>query len=389
MGQGEGKGVKFLAHSDMEGRRDAVQLMGNGDYLYVGHMWSGGTSIIDVSDPKNSKIAAYIPSPNKNSWNTNIQVADDLLIVADELVLFGGNTDASWTSALKFYDVSDPRNPRLLTTIPNSGRGPHRMWYTGGKYAFLTTIPEGEGFERCILSVFDVSNPVKPIEVSRWWLQGQGPGETPLWEPGAVCWCHGCVVADNYAYCGWWDAGMIILDVSDASKPKFVSRLDYSPPFGGSTHTCVPLPKRDLVIIADESIADNCEEGQKMIWVVDVRDKTNPIPISLFPIPEGNFRQPGARFGPHNLHENRPGAFQSDTIIFNAYFRAGLRIFDITNQYRPEEIGYYMPLDPEVMMDPRPGKAKAPSSQDVYVDKNGIIYLTDYNCGLSILEFQG
>ena len=126
-----------------------------------------------------------------------------------------------------------------------------------------------------------------------------------------------------------------------------------------------------------------------MIWTVDVREETNPIPISLFPIPKGDFCEPGARFGPHNLHENRPGSFQSDTIIFNAYFKAGLRIFDITDPYWPEEIGSYLPPDPEVMMDPRPGKAKRPSSQDVYVDKNGIIYLTDYNCGLYILEFTG
>ena len=387
MNVGEGKKVKFVAHCDMEGRRDAVQLLAYGKYLYVGHLWSGGVDVIDISDPKNPKVVTYIPAPNNNTWNTNIQVADDLLLVADELVLFGGDFNKPWSSALKIYDVSNPLKPCELSRYPMSGRGPHRMWYVGGKYAFVPAIPEG--FERCIFTIFDVSNPEKPEEVSRWWLQGQRGGEAPLWEEGALCWFHGCVVAEDYAYCGWWDAGMIILDVSDVSKPKFVSRLDYSPPFGGATHTCLPLPSRQLVIVADEAIKDNCEEGQKMIWVVDVREKTNAVPVALLPVPKGDFCEPGARFGPHNLHENRPGSFQSDTLIFNAYFRAGLRIFDITDPYRPEEVGYYLPPDPEVMMDPRPGKAKAPSSQDVYVDKNGIIYLTDYNCGLYILEFTG
>src|SRR3712207_8494074 len=115
---------------------------------------------------------------------------------------------------------------------------------------------------------------------------------------------------------------MVILDISALSSPKMVSRLDYSPPFGGATHTTLPLPGRQLVVIADESLNDNCQEGEKRIWVVDVRAEENPVIVSLCPVPEGNFCEPGSRFGPHNLHENRPGTFQSEDLIFNAYFRA-------------------------------------------------------------------
>ena len=31
--------------------------------------------------------------------------------------------------------------------------------------------------------------------------------------------------------------GMAILDISDVSKPKTISRLDWSPPYGGYAHT--------------------------------------------------------------------------------------------------------------------------------------------------------
>ena len=387
MSVGEGKNVKFVAYCDMEGRRDGIQVVAHDNYLYVGHLWSQGVDIIDISDPKNPKVVAYIPAPNANTWNINIQVADDLLLIADEFKLWGGDRSQPWASGLRIFDISNPSKPHELSFYPTPGTGVHRMWYTGGKYAYLPTTVEG--FPQRIFTVFDVSDPGRPEEISRWWLPGMGPGETPTWEEGANCWFHGCIVSGGRAYCGWWDAGMIILDISDVSQPKFVSRLDYSPPFGGATHTCLPLPDRKLVIIAEESLVDNCEEIQKMIWTVDVREETNPIPVSLFPIPKGNFCEPGSRFGPHNLHENSPGSFQSDTLIFDAYFRAGLRIFNITDPYRPEEVGYYLPPNPEVLMDPRPGKTKSPSSQDVYVDKNGIMYLTDYNCGLYILEFTG
>ena len=62
MTPGEAKNVKFIGYSDMEGRKDAVQVVGYGNYLYVGHLWSGGVDIINVSDPKNPKMVSYIPS---------------------------------------------------------------------------------------------------------------------------------------------------------------------------------------------------------------------------------------------------------------------------------------------------------------------------------------
>lgn len=409
---GEGKKVEFLARCDMHGRRDGIQVVGNDKFLYVGHLWSGGVDIIDVSDPKNPKVAAFIPAPNDNTWNINVQVADDLLLIADEYKAIGGDRNQPWTAGLRIFDVSNPRQPHELSFTPSAGSGPHRMWYAGGRYAHVPFQPEGYTWP--IYVIFDVSDPRRPQEVSRWWLPGmwQAGGEKPedaLSQPyslncfrnqkpamvdpltfkGEWDWFHGAVIEGDRAYCGWWDAGMIILNISDIAVPKLVSQLDFSPPFAGATHTCLPLPNRNLVVVAEEPLCDNCAEPQKMIWMVDVREEKDPLPVAIFPTPEVDYGEPGTRIGPHNLHEKRPGSFQSDRIIFNAHFNAGLRIYDTANPYRPEEIGYYLPPDPEVMMDPRPGKARRPSSQDVYVDVNGVVYLTDYNCGLYILEYTG
>jgi hypothetical protein len=40
-------------------------------------------------------------------------------------------------------------------------------------------------------------------------------------------------------------------------------------------------------------------------------------------------------------------------------------------------------------MDHRPDRARVIQSADVYVDAAGLIYSTDYNAGLSIMEFGG
>ncbi len=67
-----------------------------------------------------------------------------------------------------------------------------------------------------------------------------------------------------------------------------------------------------------------------------------------------------------------------------------MRIFDIRNPFRPEEIGYFVPPPPARSMDPRPGTSKAIlHTCDVYVQPNGLVYITDFNAGLYVLEWNG
>ena len=51
-------------------------------------------------------------------------------------------------------------------------------------------------------------------------------------------------------------------------------------------------------------------------------------------------------FGPHNLHENRPGSLRSEDTIFATYNNAGVRVFDIRDAFAPKEIAYWVPPTP-------------------------------------------
>jgi hypothetical protein len=64
-------------------------------------------------------------------------------------------------------------------------------------------------------------------------------------------------------------------------------------------------------------------------------------------------------------------------------------VFDIRNQYAPTEVGAWVPPAPARMADHRPNRARVIQSADVFVDAAGLIYSTDYNAGLLILEYQG
>jgi len=183
---------------------------------------------------------------------------------------------------------------------------------------------------------------------------------------------------------------MVVLDVADRASPKLIVHKNWSPPFGGGTHNCLPLPDRELLVVLDEAVLDHEEDGLKVIWVFDNRTPINPVSISALPTPaDADYKAKGGHFGPHNVHENRPGSFVSSTLIFATYQNAGVRVFDISDQFVPNEVGALVPPQPRTLADTRPNRARVIQSTDVFVNAGGLIYATDYNAGLYILEFNG
>ncbi|MCM2474987.1 hypothetical protein HGO38_16020 [Rhizobium sp. CG5] len=405
------RNMKLIGHSDIGGRGDGLQLMVHRGHAYVAHPWSQGFSIVDVRDPKAPKTVNYVAAP-ANTWNIHLQTHDDLLLVINALDLFAdvetfvdekvyytqsvGETVAArkreraWTAGMTVYDISSPASPRKIGQLDVDGIGFHRLWYVGGRYAYASALLDG--FTDYIFVTIDLSDPTKPEIVGRWWLPGmnKAAGEEPAWGTGRRFALHHVLVHGDTAYACWRDGGLTLLDIKDHSAPKLIKHHNWSPPYGGGTHSPLPLPGRDLLVVADEAVLDNEEDGRKHTWIFDIRVPENPISISTLPIPsEANYAAKGGHFGPHNLHENRPGSFVSETLIFATWQNAGIRAFDISDPYHPVETGALVPADPVTMTDRRPGRPKVIQSADVFVDKNGLIYATDYNAGLEIIEYGG
>jgi hypothetical protein len=66
-----------------------------------------------------------------------------------------------------------------------------------------------------------------------------------------------------------------------------------------------------------------------------------------------------------------------------------VRVYDIKNPFAPRETAYFVPPNPERMYDPRPNRPQVIQSCDCFVDKEGVMYVTDSNAGLYILQFEG
>lgn len=71
-----------------------------------------------------------------------------------------------------------------------------------------------------------------------------------------------------------------------------------------------------------------------------------------------------------------------------AYFNAGLRVFDISDERSPMEVGYFVPPDPLERRGPLPASGLATSSEDVLVDSRGNIFLSDKNHGVYVLRYH-
>ena len=407
------RNMRLVGHCDQGGRPDGVQIMVHRGYAYIGHMFSKGFSVIDVRDPKNPRAVNYLAAP-PGTWNIHLQAHDDLLLVvnakdmfaaaefADERAYYRGQLGSvvgtaqataarrDWTAGLAVYDISRPAAPRRIGFMPVDGGGIHRIWYVGGRWAYVSALLDG--FTDYIFMTVDMADPAKPRAAGRYWIPGMNlaAGETPAWPAASRCGLHHAIVNGDTAYAAWRDAGMVVLDIADRENPKLIVHRNWCPPFGGGTHNCLPLPDRQLLVVLDEAVLDHQEDGLKLIWIFDNRVPANPVSISTFPTPaEADYAAKGGHFGPHNLHENRPGSFVSSELIFTTYQNAGVRVFDIRDQYRPSEVGAWVPPAPARMMDHRPKRDRVIQSADVFVDSGGMIYSTDYNAGLFILEYGG
>jgi hypothetical protein len=367
----ESRNIELLGHSDLNGKGDGMQIMLNGDYLYVGHMgYTGvGTSVLDVSDPRNPRVVRQIPIA-ENTHSHKVQLAGDILLVNHEQQLRGSSP---YSAGLAVYDVSTPADPQQIGFLPIKGEGVHRMWWVGDRYAYFSV--REEGYQGRFLMTTDMSDPANPKIVSRWWYPGQ-------WVAGGERWTHAdrppprahhVIVKGNRAYGGYGDGGLVIFAVDDGHL-ELISQRSWFDEVGGSTHThtALPLLSHNMVVVTDEALKEYCQEAKKDVRVFDIADDREPRQIGMFPVPEGDYCQRGGRFGPHNLHENRPGSFISEDILFLTYFNAGLRVYDISNPTDIQEIAAFVPAPP--------GK-QAIQINDVYVAESGLIYISDRLAG--------
>lgn len=363
-------GLRQVAWFDCPG---GGQVVVDGRTAYIAHMKAPhGTSVVDVADPRAPRqIAALEVPPGTHSHK--VRAANGLMLVNREA--HPADQARGLDAGLLIFDVSTPGKPRQVAFWKSGGAGVHRFTFDG-RYAYIS--PEMDGYVGNIMLILDLADPARPQEVGRWWMPGQwtAGGETPAWK-GRAHRCHHPIRLGNRLYVSYWHGGFVILDIEDMGKPKLVSGLDWSPPFITPTHTALPVPfplqGRRVLIVADEDVAKLQPGPPSFLWLVDITEETKPVPFASFQV-DGVDGSPQPDFtGCH-----QPVEEVKSTEIPVAWFAYGLRLVDIAKPHAPREVGHFLP-------DPPAGHQRV-SSNDVFVDDRGLIYLIDRGRGLHILE---
>ncbi len=171
------------------------------------------------------------------------------------------------------------------------GVGVHRF-DMDGRYAYIST--EMEGFVGNILVVYEIADPARPNEVSRWWMPGQhvAGGETPHWR-GLSNRLHHALRFGDELWAAVWYAGIRVLDARDISKLKTVGEFNYHPPFPEPTHTVAPVPVRwkgrQVAVAVDEEHDHVRGQLHGGLWFLDVEQRDAIRPIGMFHLSELDF----------------------------------------------------------------------------------------------------
>lgn len=383
------KNIRLLSHNDLNGFGNGGQIVvsriGKKRLAFVSHMKGKAFSILDVRDSSKPEVL-YQHEAYSGTLTHKVRIYKDRYLLLNCERAREGDV-STFDSGFRIFDLKDVLAPREISYAKVEGRGVHRFWVDEEKeWALLPSFVNG--FDGRILLIYDIKDVNHPKELARWWFPGQRTENNEeksknFWlSEGRSYRAHGPPIrVGNRIYLGYWDAGSLILDSSDPRNISIISQRNLSPPYGGCTHTVLPITReikgRKWLIVTDESMTEYCREGKKLLWIMDASEEKNIIPVSTFSVPDDGFCKQGGKFGAHNVHEDM--SLPNDE-IHASWFSAGVRVIDVSNPYAPNEVAYYIPT-----FDKK--KQKVIQTNDIFVDDRGLIFTIDrIAAGVHILE---
>lgn len=257
-----GKTVKNLEIFSRGERLDAnatTDVWTLGGFAYTGTFNSpcggdpeAGVWIWDVHNPNKAEFVGVIPSP-VGSRSNDVKVAT---MNSGDILVHSNESCAGGPGGIEIWNVDDPANPAFLASVgpidelnPISNLlfggitdvGVHNLWlFTDGERDYVAAVAES-AFDT--FRIYDITDPTNPFLASAW-------GAEEVFDPGvgdetanvgrvlnAALWLVSgfgnsanrflhdiTITADgNQAYLSNWDAGLILLDISDPTNPVYVS----------------------------------------------------------------------------------------------------------------------------------------------------------------------
>ena len=393
----------------------------------TGEVEENGTSIVDVTNPANPVFLKHVPGVGGAQMAQSCNGADLPGGDPNKVYLLRSNGNLEH----QVWDVTDPADPELLSTPQTGLDGTHRNWWqcdTGIAYLVSDLRPLGWSTFRG-LQVFDLSDPANPALIRNFALSGMEPGSQGDYDgPNGI---HEATVSEDGSkvYLAYGTGAKGVIQILDQEKllngdpsveepfaaipsnllyPQ-IGRLDM--PVHWGAHTVFSLgrisvaydrhfeigARRDIIVVASESLANECREAHHGVSILDFTDGAHPYPIATYRVTDEsiNFCERGGRFGTHNVSPTYHKPFYPGFIVVS-YFNAGVRVVDVRDPFHPREIAFYIPALTKntaprcVTVDGNERCKTAIQTNIVEVDDRGLIYLSDRaNTGMHIVELTG
>ena len=368
-------------------------------YLYTGHSFNQGWSIVDVTDPANPRYVKFIP-----------YVTDDKSIITSQVTL---HDNLMLTSLNSFHAAEKSEAGGAAVGHFRSGKPQTNRLLDGRQYRRAPQFLSGRQIRLPLDKLSGLQEQYHGDPRCQRPGASQGPRQmVAAWTKGrraAVAYPEGFHGPVNVSPDGKWASlpytpDVVNLDISDPTNPKLIGRLHITEPFASvgiqSVHTVLPLWDRKLLYVSSEAHDERCaDNGMNFAGMIDDADNAHPKLISIFPTPVPpkdapykDFCDKGGRFGPHNVSQeiHNPAIQHQGNLMTVAWFNAGVRIFDISDARLPKEVGYFMPPERPDLPDQAGAHAsKVDWSEEIAVDARGYIYMNDDKWGLFILRYTG
>ena len=209
-----------------------------------------GVHVVDIADPAAPQEVAFVPSKEGSYPGEGVQATTidtpafrgDILVTNNERCKptagFGG---------LNIYDVSNPRRPTPLavgigdsssagiaTASGEGKKGAHNIhsvfaWDAGDR-AYAAIVDNDEAVD---VDIMDITNPKTPVLVAEYDLADRFPSILQAAPANLTeVFLHDMVVKKVgtrfHMSANYWDAGYVVLDVTDVKAPTLVGQTDYA-----------------------------------------------------------------------------------------------------------------------------------------------------------------
>jgi hypothetical protein len=391
------------------------------DHVYLG-TWgrpnqcpASGVRIIEAADPTEPTLLGaiatgeeYAATDTDSVWVGSVDneyFSGDLAVVAVSLC---DNREPARLRdgfrGLAIYDVTDPAVPELLA-VHHSGertQGFHEidvavtaedrvLVAATAMQSFLHT-----GGEFGDVRVIDMTDPSSPLELADWDLRRhEGADSEPIRTRAEQQQRHAHTVAfaggGTRLWVAHWDAGSVLLDLSDPEEPKLVRLIEVFASAEGDVHSVTSSPEDGLVIVSSEDLYPLAEDGHAAGWghqaILDLTGKLLGEFKMAAPETAEDDEAAVALDGYHTAHVGQ----LVNRMAYSAWYSSGVRIIDLSAPSEPIEVGSFVPPpvpDPQGYWVAPDGSLRMAMVWDVHV-VDDVMYVSDMNTGLWIVRHTG